>query len=321
MNAVNLSKEIYDCALQCGFDNCGVISVNALDGFEKLYEKRIVDVPQSNFFYKNVGDLQGTKERFPWARSIVILTFNYGRYRYPKELRGKYAKAFFLEPTQNIEFGYDLPRLEKWFAEHNIRAEGGNSLGHIGIGPLRYMAMKAGLGIIRKNNFFYTETGSYNTLVGYVIDKECELLQNVELIPCGEKCNLCQRACKTKALCAEYTLDPLKCVSYWTTFGNSIIPQGLSPEMFEEWVCGCDNCQDACPHNIRHDWDSGEKISNLNEIAPLILPENYEDLSDEFLVEQVISRTADHLQLTDVEALRKNAARALEYQNKKWDNQ
>lgn len=91
MSITNLSKEIYDHAIQCGFDNCGVISIDALSGFNK----RIDDVPQSKFFYDNVGNLQGTKERFSWAKSIVILSFNYGKYRYPKELQGKYAKAFF----------------------------------------------------------------------------------------------------------------------------------------------------------------------------------------------------------------------------------
>lgn len=314
MDEKNLSKEIYNYAMECGFDNCGIISIDVLNGFGNFLEKRINDVPQSKSFYENAGSFQDVKERFPWAKSIVIFTFDYGKYRFPKELQGKYAKAFFLYPDKNFKAGFDLEHLEQWFVEHEIRAEGGE---HVGIGPLRYIAAKAGLGIIRKNNFFYTENGSYNSLIGYVIDKDCELIQNVNVISCGEKCDLCQRACKTKALQSPYIMNPLKCVSYWTTFGNSDIPQGLSPEMFEEWICGCDNCQDACPHNCRHDWNAGKYLSNLEEIAPMILPQNYEHLSDEFLIEQVISRTANHLQASDVQALRKNANRALNYHKRK----
>lgn len=313
MSKTNLEKEIFNYAIQCGFDNCGIVSIDEIDGFKELFQKRITDVPQSKFFYDSVGDLQGTKERFPWAKSIVILTFNFGKFRYPKELQGRYAKAFFLHADKNCESGFDLQSLEHWFSERGIRAEGGDQFGHISVGSLRYFAAKAGLGMIRKNNFFYTENGSYNTLFGYVIDKECELIHDIKLIPCGEKCDLCQRACKSKALHSPYTIDPLKCVSYWTTFGNSDIPDWLSPEMFEEWVCGCDNCQDACPHNRRHNWNEGESFSNLDEIASEILPENYENLSDEFLIKQVISKTADHMQKSDVSALRKNAERAFNY--------
>lgn len=312
MDEMNLSEEIYNLAIQCGFDNCGIISVNALEGFEELYQKRIHDIPQSRFFYDHVGDLGGTGKRFPWAKSIVILTFNYGKYRFPKELQGKYAKAFFLQPDKNS--GLDIQRFEEWFAEHGIHAEGGEQFHHLSVGSLRYIAAKAGLGIIRKNNFFYTENGSYVFLMGYVIDKECELIQNISALPCGEKCDLCQRACKTRALQAPYAMNPLKCVSYWTTFGNSDIPEGLSAGMFEEWVCGCDNCQDACPHNRRHDWDAGKDFPGLRELAPMIVPQNYENLSDEFLIEQVIPRTAEHLQASDVQALRKNSRRALNYQ-------
>lgn len=317
MDEINLSKKIYHCAIQCGFDNCGIISVNTLDEFKEFLRKRVSNVPESKAFYENVGSFRDIKKRFPWAKSIVILTFNYGKYRFPKELQGKYAKAFFLSPSKNGMAGFDLERFEQWFTEHEIRAEGGE---HVGIGPLRYMAAKAGLGIIRKNNFFYTEDGSYNNLIGYVIDKECELIQSVSAIPCGEKCDLCQKACKTKALQSPYTMNPLKCVSFWTTFGNSDIPQGLSPEMFEEWVCGCDNCQDACPYNRGHDWSSGECFPNLAEIAPMIQPQEYEHLSDEFLIKQVISRTADHLQASDVQALRKNANRAYNYSKTMQNN-
>lgn len=313
MTDTNLSKEIYDCAISCGFDNCGIISIEAMDGFAPLLEKRVADVPQSKLFYDSVGNLQGTRERFPWAKSIIALTFDYGKYRYPKELQGKYAKAFFLYPNVRDGLGFDLPRFEKWLAEKNIRAEGGENLHHISVGPLRYMAAAAGLGMIRKNNFFYTENGSYNILVGYVIDKECELIQDVKLVPCGEKCDLCRRACKSGALNAEYTIDPLKCVSYWTTFGNSDVPQWLNADMFEEWVCGCDNCQDACPHNRRHDWSNGIPVPELEKIAPMLMPQNYGSLSDEFLTKQVISRTENHLQPEDVSALRKNAERAENY--------
>ncbi len=51
-------------------------------------------------------------------------------------------------------------------------------------------------------------------------------------------------------------------------------------------------------------------MPELEKIAPMLMPQNYGSLSDEFLTEQVISRTENHLQPKDVSALRKNAERA-----------
>lgn len=306
----DLSERIQAQALSCGFDKCGIIPITALDGFAELYQKRLNAVPMSQFFYKGVGGLTETKERFPWAKSIVVLVYEYGKFRFPKELQGKYGKAFFLEPEKTSSARFDLDSLEAWFRENDIRAEGGEHFGALSVGPLRYMAMQAGLGIIRKNNFSYTEKGSYNNLFAYAIDQECELICESNIKPCSPKCDLCRRACKTKALEAPYTMNPFHCVSYLTTFGNCDTPEGLSDEMYEEWMCGCDNCQDACPHNRRHDWESGLVLKELEEISTAILPENYENLTDEFLIRKVIPKTANHLQSKDIPALRKNAARS-----------
>lgn len=306
----DLTEEICKQALRCGFDKCGIIPFSSLDGFDELFEKRLSDVPVSRYFYKNLEKLRDTRKRFPWAKSIVILVFDYGKFRFPKELWGKYAKAFFLEPEKKNTERLDLERLETWFRENAVKAEGGEHFGALSVGSLRYMAMKAGLGTIRKNNFFYTETGSYNNLFGYVIDKECKLIHKCDILPCPEKCDLCRRACKTGALKAPYTMNPFRCVSFLTTFGNCDVPKGLSDKVYGEWVCGCDNCQDACPYNMRHDWSKGKALEELEDIAAMILPENYDELTDEFLIRYVIPKTSNHLQDKDIKALRKNAARS-----------
>lgn len=296
-----------------GFDNCGIIPLEYLDGFRQRYQERIHRVPSSAFIYKVVGELTETKKRFPWAKSIVICTYWFGKYSYPKEMQGRYAKAYFLSPEPHQKNGYDQDGLEQWFEEHGIRCEGGEQFSHLSIGPLRYAAMMAGLGIIRKNNFFYTEKGSYVNLVGYVIDRECSLIHHSKLKPCSESCTLCQKSCRTKALKAPYTMSPLKCVSFWNTFGKGMVPFFLKSEMFEEWICGCDNCQDACPYNLKQNWDEGEKFSDLEEIAPNLLPEQLLKMPNDYLAKHVIPKTANHMHLSDIPVLRRNAKRVLRY--------
>lgn len=302
---MRLSDEIYKAAMDCGYDNCGIIIPEDVNGAAAFLRKRMEDVPSSREFYNGIlSNYAPVKERFPWAKAIIILTAEHGKYRYPPELRRRYAKAFFLSPEEGHTDAYDHEKFENWLQTHDIRWEQGNI-------PLRYAAMKAGLGIIRKNNFFYTNQGSFVGLTGYIIDQECTLHQSVSPRPCSDACTLCQKACRSRSLSAPYTMNPMRCISFWTTFGKGNVPPYLEGSMFEEWICGCDNCQDACPYNRRHDWDKGEPFSNLEEIARNLVPEKLVEQSDDFLKREVIAKSDQHLDPEDTGVLRINAERAI----------
>lgn len=317
MSDKTLAESIHQAALSCGFDQCGIISVDDLEGFKALLQERKKKVPSTRLFYQFTGGQEKTKKRFPWAKSLIVCSFWYGKYRYPEELRGRYAKDFFLMPEDHPHEGYDHIRFEEWLKEQGIRFAGGEQFKYYGVAPLRYAAVKAGMGIIRKNNFLYTENGSHNLLMGYVIDRECELIHHTELKPCGETCDLCRKACKTGALSAPYTFSPFRCTSFWTTFGRGFVPPYLKEDMFEEWICGCDNCQNACPYNKKHDWDEGEPFSDLEEIAAELTPEKVITQSDDYLIKHVIPKTSNHFKPSDVPVLRRNARRAIRFKNKR----
>lgn len=312
-----LSERIRQAAISCGFENCGIISIDAMDGFAQRLQERTKNVPSSKPFYLALEELAQTKKRFPWAKSIIVCTYYYGQFRFPKQLQGYYAKDYFLKPEEGSTQGYDASSFEAKLEEMGLRFAGGSQFSHTSIGPLRYAAMMAGLGIIRKNNFFYTEKGSHYRLVGYVIDRECELIHENALKPCSESCTLCQQACKTKSLSAPYTMNPLNCVSFWTSFGKGVVPPHLKEEMFETWICGCDNCQDACPYNKRKNWEEGKSFSDLEELADALAPENILTQSDAYLMEHIIAKTDNHLKPSDTAVIRRNAKRALQFVKEK----
>ena len=149
--------------------------------------------------------------------------------------------------------------------------------------------MKAGLGIIRKNNFLYTEQGSFVMLEGFVIDESCKLRQHHDLKPCAPQCRLCQDHCPTRALSAPFTMNPLKCVSFWNTFGKSQLPPTLPEKTMGSWVVGCDACQNACPYNripaAKPEKETPEKV---NLALPWLDPERLKTAPDSVLQDQIL---------------------------------
>ena len=311
MKGDTLGKSIYQAAIEAGFDNCGIIFLDDMIPYETRLQERIEKVPESKAFYEGIYTNANIKKCYPWAKSLVICTVWYGKYRYPKNLQNKYAKGFFLsyESDKSTELYKQTQSLNTWFDKQGIRWSNKKIYG------LRYAAMQAGLGIIRRNNFFYDEKGSWLELVGFVIDQECRLYQNKQLRPCSPNCNLCIKNCPTRSLFAPYTMNPFKCISYCTTFGKGNIPKDVEENSFSTWIVGCDRCQDVCPYN-RNDWDEDEDFPNLEELVPLLEPEILLKLSDEQLRNLIIPKTVGHIDTKDVETLRKNAIRFLKIQNK-----
>ena len=64
---------------------------------------------------------------------------------------------------------------------------------------------------------------------------------------CGS-CTACIDACPTQAIVDPYVVDGSKCISYLTIELKNEIPTEFSNQM-EDWMFGCDICQDVCPWN------------------------------------------------------------------------
>lgn len=140
----------------------------------------------------------------------------------------------------------------EWLKRKGVKCLSDEEKGPRGFATLRHLAVAAGLGIFRKNNFFYDESGrSWRKLEAFLIDKECEFMASTNARPCPDNCALCIKNCLTGTLCEPYMMNPLKCISFITNFGAGKIPHPLKDNDLNEWISGCDACQDACPFNKR----------------------------------------------------------------------
>lgn len=151
---------------------------------------------------------------------------------------------------------------------------------------MRYVAVKAGIGIMRKNNFFYSEHGSWYALDAFLIDAQAELKMQLNLKPCPESYTLCQKACPAKALEGAYTLNFPKCISFLTTFRGHDLINEPSRSGIGQWIYGCDICQDICSFN-RGQWRGDTEFPGLMEIAPLLTWETLLELDEAALLEKL----------------------------------
>ena len=111
----------------------------------------------------------------------------------------------------------------------------------------RAWAAKSGLGWIGKNaNLITQKVGSYYFIAELIIDLELEY-DSAVTDHCGS-CTACIDACPTEAIESPYIVDGSKCISYFTIELKEAIPQEVKGK-FEDWIFGCDICQDVCPWN------------------------------------------------------------------------
>jgi epoxyqueuosine reductase len=109
-------------------------------------------------------------------------------------------------------------------------------------------AKKAGLGWAGKHsNLISKQLGSFFFLAELIIDLDLDYDHPFTADHCGS-CTRCLDACPTDAIIAPYTVDASKCISYLTIELKDEIPASFAGKM-DNWMFGCDICQDVCPWN------------------------------------------------------------------------
>ena len=108
-------------------------------------------------------------------------------------------------------------------------------------------AAKSGLGWIGKHsNLLTQQVGSFYFIAELIIDLNLEYDKPVT-DHCGS-CTACIDACPTEAMVDPYVVDGSKCISYFTIELKDQIPNSVKGQ-FDDWMFGCDICQDVCPWN------------------------------------------------------------------------
>jgi epoxyqueuosine reductase len=153
-------------------------------------------------------------------------------------------------------------------------------------------AAKSGLGWIGKHsNLIHKQEGSYFFVA--------ELILDLELYPdtpvtdhCGT-CTKCIDACPTGAIIRPYVVDGSKCISYFTIELKGAIPEPMAGS-FDNWMFGCDICQEVCPWNRfsqKHEEPAFDPHPRLLEMTRQDWIELTQDTFQELFKRSAVKRT------------------------------
>ncbi|MBW2962449.1 tRNA epoxyqueuosine(34) reductase QueG [Mesonia aestuariivivens] len=246
-NAEKYTKLIKDEAARLGFMSCGISKAEFLEDeaprLEKwLHENRNGEMSyMENHFDKRLDPTL----LVPDAKSVVSLLLNY----YPHEVQQDNSYKL-----SKYAYGRDYHFVIKdklknllHFIQEEIGEVGGRAF--VDSAPVldKAWAAKSGLGWIGKNsNLLSKKTGSFFFIAELIIDLDLEYDTPVT-DHCGT-CTACLDACPTDAIYEPYKVDGSKCISYYTIELKDSIPSSERGK-FEDWMFGCDICQDVCPWN------------------------------------------------------------------------
>lgn len=156
---------IQNKACELGYESCGIVPLEKLSEYGQKILERIQNVPQSEKFYQRQYRLIDSRKDYPWAQSVVVVIERYGKYVVPDEIKGYIGRHYLFdaridENTEEFQAGHKMEN----YTHLGLQFVNERKFGLVG---LRWAAMKEGLGIIRRNNFFYTKkSGSWVSLQG-----------------------------------------------------------------------------------------------------------------------------------------------------------
>jgi epoxyqueuosine reductase len=266
------AEQIKQQARALGFDKVGIVAATALTPEGERLRDWLSREWHGAMGYMARDPQQRSDPRLllPGAKSVICVALNYFRPEQHVERpdTGKISRYAWGDDYHDV-LRDKLKALLAWIQEQAPEVEGKIC---VDSSPLmdKAWAVRAGLGWLGKHtNVITKEFGSWVFLGELLLTVELEYDNFIEPDHCG-KCTACLDACPTGAIIAPYQLDATRCISYGTIeLREPELPEPIKTNL-ENWVFGCDICQDVCP------WSRFSKETTEERFTPrtgIVAPE------------------------------------------------
>jgi epoxyqueuosine reductase len=249
MTKDELTDRIKAKALELGFCEVGVTSAERLEPEASRLAQWLASGYHGtmDWMARNFEKRIDPRNILPEARSVVVTAMNY-----------------FTDVSHTNDPGVGKVSRYAWGDDYHVIVQGRlvslldfirsiapevKGRAYVDTGPVleKPLAQRAGIGWEGKHTNIITQRyGSWVFLGEIILDAELRY-DSPATDHCGS-CSLCIDACPTGAIVEPHVLDSQKCISYLTIENRGEIDPQLSKE-FDNWIYGCDICQDVCPWN------------------------------------------------------------------------
>lgn len=236
-------------AQEMGFMYCGFSKAEKLTEEEDKLEQWLKKAMQGKMAYmeNHFEKRLDPSKLVPGAKSVISLAYNYYTEQKQEDETAPKISMYALGEDYHFVIKEKLRELvnviQEKYGDFNARV-------FVDSAPMleRVWAKKSGLGWIGKNTLLINkQSGSYFFLAEIVCDIELEYDGPIKDY-CGT-CTKCIDACPTDAIEEPYWVNGSKCISYFTIeLKDEIIPNEFKGK-FDNWMFGCDICQEVCPWN------------------------------------------------------------------------
>jgi epoxyqueuosine reductase len=300
----HITQKIKAKAQELGFLYCGVSEATFLEEEAPRLERWLKANHQGEMRYmENHFDKRlDPRLLVDDAKSVVSLLYNY----FPAERLPEGAEDLKISKyAYGTDYHFVIKDKLKTLMDY-IQEEVGEVGGRAFVDSAPVMdkawAMRSGAGWIGKHsNLINKQNGSFFFIAELIIDLELEADGAVKDF-CGT-CTRCIDACPTGAIVEPYVVDGSKCISYFTIELKEAIPVEMKGK-FDNWVFGCDVCQDVCPWN-RFSKPHQEPLFNLHPDLPFFTNNDWEEITED--VFKAIFKKSP-IKRTKLEGLKRNIA-------------
>jgi len=281
LNTLELTSKIKNKATEKGFDLFGVSSPLIDNEGSRLLNDWLDKDYQATMHWieKRKEERENVFKYFPEVKSIISLGYNY--YTGENDLKSNDYKI------SNYSWGEDyhlvikkkLYEIIKYIeSELNLKFKFRVC---VDTSPLleKRLAQRAGLGWIGKHtNLINEQIGSWFFLSEILLDFNLSYNDPFPKDLCGT-CTRCIDDCPTNAIVDDYKLDSNKCISYLTIEHRDDLPDEFKGKL-EDWIYGCDICQQVCPWNIKFSQKTNDENFIIRESIDNMSNDDWEELSE-----------------------------------------